>query len=120
MKNAILITVVLIAAALAAWRFTISKPDEIYPDTPESETVWICERCDEVHNLTAAELDQWKKTRMRPIEPMSGQVQAFRCDKCGDFTIVRAVRSSDGGIFYPEVHADGTPGVDPADQNGGG
>ena len=96
-KNVLMGLVVVGLGGLAAWRLVATTAPADYPDTPASTTAWMCENCGNMMHLTAKQRNLWShsKDHVRhgtgdgPMIPGSRQT-VFKCEKCGEFGLVRA------------------------------
>ncbi len=81
----------------AARKDTIDRP----PDTPESATHWVCDRCGAHVQLTAREEQRWEGDGTH-VDRRAGasHVIRFKCDKCGTFTLCRAKECPEHKVWF--------------------
>jgi len=116
LRTTALLLILALALGLAAWHL-MAGGDAAYPDTPESATPWMCERCGQVVWLTARQRAVWGRDpkRVRHQQPRPGTIVAgsqqtvFYCDACGAFTIVRARECPRHNRLYIVRNASGQP-----------
>lgn len=81
---------VVVLAGVALWMYTTGARERSLPDTPDSITVWMCDRCGGRSHLTARQLDQWLNDTSRIQLGKSGRNMIFRCEACNEYSICRA------------------------------
>lgn len=55
-KNLVMIVILMFALAGILWRWTSASRERRPPDTPESTTIWVCEKCGHTEEYTARQL----------------------------------------------------------------
>lgn len=91
---------ILVAAiAYYVWSSSGGNRDDRPPDTPESKTHWMCDKCGREVDLTAKQMDDWMKNDQRiRLDPQKSSRQVvFKCDACAQFAVCRAT--------YCRIHA---------------
>jgi predicted RNA-binding Zn-ribbon protein involved in translation (DUF1610 family) len=113
-RNALLIAVIVVAASLAVWQVTRPAKESVHPDTAESSTDWICDnpQCGHALQLTSKQRDEWAEStdKVRRGEQYDPRLTVFKCPKCGQFTMVRAMKCPQHHCLFPKRHPDGSPG----------
>ena len=115
-KNILMLVVLLGALVGAGFFFTHSKKERTYPDDPSLATQWICTKCSNLVSLTPARYKEWasSKDKIRRDPNYPGRLFVFWCDKCNDFTLVRAGKDSKSGEWYPTTDTTGNPNEPPS------
>ncbi|MCC7290489.1 MAG: hypothetical protein IT449_00345 [Phycisphaerales bacterium] len=97
-KN-IVMTVILVAAVGGIlWRWSGTAEERRPPATPESRTVWVCEKCGHTVELTARELsDARQSARLSLDSKTKGPVTSTRetyllCPQCKENTMVCGIK----------------------------
>ncbi len=109
-KNILLGTIALLCVGGGIWYYVNSGKQYEYPDTAESRTTWMCEACANVVQLTAKQLNaiQESPDRVRRGDNAVDRKQTvIKCDKCGKFTICRAIKCPQHGVLYIKQTSDG-------------
>jgi hypothetical protein len=73
-------------AATGAVLWTTDGAGEAYPDTPESETQWLCRACGRAFRLTAAVVQREQRRAGGPTPlycPECSKKEAYRAAVCG-------------------------------------
>lgn len=102
-KNLVMTAILVVAVGGILWRWAGSAEDRLPPATPESKTVWVCEKCGNTLELTARELsDAKQKAQISQSSGGKGPVTSARetcllCPKCNENTMVRGVKCTQCG-----------------------
>jgi hypothetical protein len=88
-------------------RVEVRQPD--LPDTADSFTDWMCEKCGDRFRLTARQVDQWRRSRDRVRRDATAPrlLTVFWCDKCREFSVTRAMLCPAHRVWYSPQHPDG-------------
>ncbi len=102
-KNLVATVILVAAVGGILWRWSSSAEERLPPASPESKTVWVCEKCNDTRELTARELsDAKQKARISQSSAGKGAVTSTRetcilCPKCNENTMVRGVKCTQCG-----------------------
>ncbi len=106
-KIGVITLVVLAGVGFFVWRKT--TPDKL-PNTSESVTHWLCDKCGNHVELTASQVAQWCNDG-KHIDRRGGgrQQMRFLCEKCGTFTLSRATECPEHKIWFAAVDSNDQP-----------
>ena len=124
-KTIACLAAVLVLGVLAVWQTLRQRAGTVYPDTADSATHWICDvpACGSQVDLTARQVDELVRSQdnVRRGSQDFGQQIVLKCPRCGQFTLVRAMKCPKHGTWLVMTHADGRGGTCPdCDKEGGG
>jgi len=109
LKNGILVVVLILIVAGAAWFFAKGDEERDLPDTDASVTTWKCFKCGKDIKLTAKQLDEWShnpdKVRFDPDK--SAKQMVFKCPDCQTFDVVRSKFDKICKVYFCFVDPDG-------------
>lgn len=102
MKNLVLGLIVVALLAFAGWMTFNNMNKGGKTDDPGTVTEWICAdpNCGEVYKWTAAQQEAMLRDPSKN-KAGSGRQILYLCDKCGQYTVVRAQWCPEDKIWYP-------------------
>jgi hypothetical protein len=109
-KNVIMLVVLVGVVILAGWFFVKGDPEsELSDDMDTSRTDWVCTKCGNHIQLTAADVKDWTESPEKCKKDPDTRMYLFWCDQCTDHTVVRGQWCADDNIWYPRCDLQGNP-----------
>ena len=123
-RRRIQVAVIVVAlGAVGAIFWTTNEAGEALPDTPESETLWMCHACGHAFRLTASAVAEERRRAggLAPLLcPTCSEREAYRaavCGQCGTMFLGPDAPGSSG--VCPQCYPDHEPVGFPEDPAGG-